>query len=177
MRPSGTSSCTVGCVKANGKATYSASFSNTGVLVISFSMSTQGSASYSVTVDVAVPQPSTVRVVTSRTPMPGKRSERVAVAARPQRRAIATAHVDQLVQPAPGGRLDPLLAVGPAERLDRARGGVEADAETARLGVGGGPFISERRGRAVTLGEGEVAQTGDVGDHHQGVAVRQLHGG
>src|SRR5437667_12596915 len=61
IRPSGTSTSTVGLVNANGKATYSASLSSVAAFVQRFSMSIQGSSSYSVTTDVIAANPSSLR--------------------------------------------------------------------------------------------------------------------
>ena len=76
IRPSGTSTSTVGLTKANGNATYSASLSSVAVLVQRFSMSIHGRSSYSVTTDVSAGNPSSVRATTSLVPMPGRRSRR-----------------------------------------------------------------------------------------------------
>src|SRR3989441_12830645 len=76
IRPSGTSTSTVGRVRANGNATYSASFSSVAALVMRFSTSSHGNSSYNVTTDVTSPAPSTLRCTTSCTPIPGSRSRR-----------------------------------------------------------------------------------------------------
>src|SRR2546430_4988597 len=74
IRPSGTSTSTVGLVSANGNATYSASLSSVAGLVIRFAMSIHGSSSYSVTTVATLVQPSSLRSTTSRAPIPGSRS-------------------------------------------------------------------------------------------------------
>src|SRR5439155_657055 len=76
IRPSGTSTSTVGLRKANGNATYRASLSSVAVLVQRFSMSIHGRSSYSVTTEVSAGNPSSVRATTSLIPMPGRRSRR-----------------------------------------------------------------------------------------------------
>src|SRR3989441_4095040 len=76
IRPSGTSTSTVGLVSANGNAAYSASLASVAGFVIRFAMSNQGSSSYSVTTVVTLVQPWSARSTTSRAPMPGSRSRR-----------------------------------------------------------------------------------------------------
>src|SRR5207247_655108 len=76
IRPSGTSTATVGFASAKGNATYSASLSSGGGFVIRFAMSIHGSSSYSVTTVVTLVHPWSLRSTTRRAPIPGSRSRR-----------------------------------------------------------------------------------------------------
>src|SRR2546426_289640 len=133
IRPSGTSTSTVGLVSANGNATYSASLSSVAGLVIRFAMSIHGSSSYSVTTVATLVQPSSLRSTMSRAPIPGSRSRRAdtssarltlrAGAARPGRGGGGGARGGRSAPGGAGGRGG---AVGPAPRgAPGPAGGVE----------------------------------------------------
>src|SRR2546430_1072184 len=118
IRPSGTSTSTVGLTKANGNATYSASLSSVAVFVQRFPMSIHGRAAYSRTTGVSAGHPSSVRATTSLVPQPGRPPRRAeggpAGRARggppgpvgPEPRAGA-AGAPRGAGPGPGGRVDP----------------------------------------------------------------------
>src|SRR5256712_4149324 len=71
IRPSGTSTSTVGLVSANGNATYSASLSSVAGLVVPVAVSIHGSSSYSVTTVATLGPPPSLPPPTDPAPSPG----------------------------------------------------------------------------------------------------------